>query len=213
MSAPIESRPWKRAAGWLAVLVPLFFASYDLANWLADRRHVVSTVASAWDSAIPFVPWTVVPYLSLDVLYCVSLFCCTTRFELDRHVYRLLIAEAVCIAFFIAFPLRFSFVRPQTHGLDAALYTLLDWFDRPYNQAPSLHIANTVIVWTCFSRHALPGWRWVVHVWMALIAISVLTTYQHHLVDVATGLAVGIATVYAIQSERGQTTSYALTRE
>jgi membrane-associated phospholipid phosphatase len=38
---------------------------------------------------------------------------------------------------------------------------------------------------------------------MALIMISVLTTYQHHLVDVASGLAVGMATVYAIPSKRG----------
>jgi len=203
----IESRPWRRATIWLAVLVPLFFASYDLANWLADRRHIVSTVASAWDRAIPFVPWTIVPYLSLDLLYCVSLFCCTTRLELDKHVYRILAAEAVCIAIFIALPLHFSFVRPQTRGFSGALFALLDRFDRPYNQAPSLHIANTVIVWACFRRHTGGGWRWIVDAWMVLIAISVLTTYQHHLVDVAAGLGVGIATIYAIPSGRVQTTS------
>jgi hypothetical protein len=206
-SGTIESRPWKRAWVWLAVLVPLFFASYDLANWLADRRHIVSTVVSAWDRAIPFVPWTIVPYLSLDVLYCLSLFCCTTRLELDRHVYRILAAEAVCIAIFIAFPLHFSFVRPPAHGVSGALFALLDRCDRPYNQAPSLHIANTVIVWACFRRHSEGVWRWGVDAWMLLIAISVLTTYQHHLVDVAAGLAVGLATRSAIPIRRVQTTS------
>ena len=31
-----QPRPWKRAAAWLALLGPLFYASYGFANWWAS---------------------------------------------------------------------------------------------------------------------------------------------------------------------------------
>lgn len=70
-------------------------------------------------------------------------------------------------------------------------------FDKPYNQAPSLHIALLVIIWTMFARHTQhPAWRWVVHGWMGLIGLSVLTTWQHHFIDVPTGALAGFVCLW-----------------
>lgn len=193
-----EARPWKRAWRWLALLVPLFCLSYGFANWLAARRAAVPTLAMSWDHAVPFVPWTIIPYLSLDLLYCLSLFQCTTRSELDRHAFRLLAVEAVCIASFLLFPLRFAFERPDVSGVYAAFFKLLEFFDRPFNQTPSLHIANLIVIWACFARHATPRRRWAWHGWMTLVGVSILTTWQHHLIDLPTGLAVGVIALIAI---------------
>ena len=192
----VGDRPWKRAAAWLAVLLPLFFASYGFANWLAGTG-TTRTIAFSWERSIPFLPLTIVPYLSFDLLYCVSLFLCTTRRELDRHAARLLTAQAVCVAVFIAAPFRFSLTRPATNGMSGALFKVLDGFDKPYNQMPSLHIANLVIVWACFARHTSARWRWALHAWMTLIAVSTLTTFQHHFIDLPAGLVVGFATLWA----------------
>ena len=52
--------------------------------------------------------WTIVPYWSIDLLYAISPFVCTTRRELDRHAQRLLLVQVISIVFFIAFPLRFA---------------------------------------------------------------------------------------------------------
>lgn len=79
----------------------------------------------AWEHAIPFVPWAIVRYWSIDLLYAVSLFVCTTRRELDRHVQRLLAVQLVSVAFFIALPLRFSFDRPVASGTFVALFMAL----------------------------------------------------------------------------------------
>lgn len=196
-----ESRPWRRALTWLAFLGPFFFASYGFANWLASRRHDVGSVVFAWEQSIPFLPWTIFPYWSIDILYAVSLFVCSTREELDRHAQRLLFVQVTSTLFFIAFPLRFSFARPRTDGLAGVLFTALGSFDKPFNQAPSLHIALLVLIWTVLARHAGRRMRWIIHTWMALIGVSVLTTYQHHFIDVPTGLAVGFLALWVLPDE------------
>lgn len=196
-----EPRPWRRAFFWLAFLGPFFFASYGFANWLASRRVDIGAVAFAWERAIPFVPWTIVPYWSIDLLYTISLFVCTTRRELDRHAQRLLFAQIVSIVFFIAFPLKFSFDRPHVEGVFGTLFAALGSFDKPFNQAPSLHIGLLVVIWVCLGHHVADRWRWLVHVWMALIGVSILTTYQHHFIDLPTGLAVGFAALWALPDQ------------
>lgn len=197
-----ERRPWLRAVGWIALLGPFFFATYGLANWLASRREDVGSIVFAWESAIPFVPWTIVPYWSIDLFYGLSLLICATRRELDRHAYRLLAAQVVSVICFVAFPLRFSFDRPEADGLYGALFAALGSFDKPYNQAPSLHISLLVLIWARLAAHARPSWlRAVLHGWMALVGVSVLTTYQHHFIDIPTGLAVGFAILWAIPDE------------
>ena len=58
--------------------------------------------------------------------------------------WRLLTAQIVAVACFILFPLRFTFVRPEATGLAGLLFAALASFDKPFNQAPSLHIALLV---------------------------------------------------------------------
>ena len=38
-------------------------------------------------------------------------------------------------------------MRPETDGLPGFLFAVLGGFDKPFNQAPSLHIALLVIIW------------------------------------------------------------------
>ncbi len=193
-----ESRPWRRAFAWLAFLGPFFFASYGFANWLASRRVDVGAIVFAWERAIPFLPWTIVPYWSIDLLYGLSIFVCATKRELDRHAQRLLAVQLVSVAFFIALPLRFTFDRPVAGGFFGSLFTALGSFDKPFNQAPSLHISLLVVIWVRLAAHCAPRWRWALHAWMALIGLSILTTYQHHFIDLPTGLAVGFAALWAL---------------
>jgi membrane-associated phospholipid phosphatase len=191
-----EPRPWGRAALWLIVLVPVFFATYGAANWLASRRAEVGAVVFSWEHQIPFVPWTIVPYWSIDLFYGLSLFVCATRDELDTHARRLLTAQLIAVACFILFPLRFTFVRPAVSGVAGFLFDTLAGFDKPFNQAPSLHIALLVILWVLYARH-VPRWALpLLYGWFALVGLSVLTTYQHHFIDLPTGVLLGFACLW-----------------
>jgi protein-tyrosine phosphatase len=195
-AAPVAARPWGRAALWLLVLAPFFFLSYGVANWLASLRSEVGSVVFAWERNIPFVAWTIIPYWSIDILYGISLFVCATERELDTHVRRLLSAQAIAVVCFILFPLTFTFARPEVDGLDGFLFGSLSQFDKPFNQVPSLHIALLVILWDRYARH-VPRWAgWILHAWFTLIGVSVLTTYQHHFVDIPTGAALGFVCLW-----------------
>ncbi|RSZ57429.1 serine/threonine protein phosphatase [Massilia atriviolacea] len=189
-------RPWRRACAWLAFLGPFFFLTYGLANWWSASLPQVGSVVFAWERHIPFWDWTILPYMSIDAFYAVSLFVCATKVELDTHAKRLLMATCVSVLFFFLFPLRFSFDRPATEGFNGALFTALAGFDKPFNQAPSLHISLLVILWLVYARHLRGAGLWLLHLWFFLIGVSVLTTFQHHAIDVVGGLLVALACVY-----------------
>lgn len=199
---PAGQRPWGLACLLLALAGAFFFSSYGFANWLASQRANVPAVYFEWERGIPFLPWTILPYWSIDLLYGISFFLWRTRAALLTHVKRLVLAQLVSVACFIAFPLRFSFARPEADGLPGQLFTLLGGFDLPFNQAPSLHISLLVILWVAFAAHLRGGWRWLLHGWFALIGVSVLTTWQHHLIDVPTGALVGWLCVYLFPMQR-----------
>jgi membrane-associated phospholipid phosphatase len=192
----VRPRPWGRASLWLLLLAPVFFSTYCAANWLASLRAHVGAVVFGWERYIPFVPWTIVPYWSIDGFYALSLFICATRDELDTHARRLLTARLIAVACFILFPLRFTFVRPEVRGIAGFLFDTLAGFDKPFNQAPSLHVALLVILWVLYAHHA-PRWaRGPLHLWLALVGLSVLTTFQHHFIDVPTGVLLGFVCLW-----------------
>ncbi|MDP6706657.1 MAG: phosphatase PAP2/dual specificity phosphatase family protein [Alphaproteobacteria bacterium] len=185
-------RPVGRAVGWLALLGGVFFLSYGAANELAARQSDVASIVFDWERNIPFLEWTILPYWSIDLLYALSFFLCATRAELDRHAFRLLTAQAVAIACFLLFPLQVSLTRPETSGVTGFLFDLLAVFDRPYNQAPSLHMALLVVLWALYAKRLPARFVVAVNVGGGLVAVSVLTTYQHHFVDLPTGFALGM---------------------
>ena len=186
-----EPRPWKHAAYALVGLGTFWLVTYPLANWLASRRAHVGSIVFGWEQHIPFIACSIIPYCSIDVLYVISPFVCTTRAELGTHVRRLLTTQIIAVSCFILFPLRFTFVRPETEGVPRLLFEALGSVDQPYNQAPSLHIALLVILWEFYLRHVPRAMRWPLHLWFATIGVSVLTTYQHHFFDVPTGALLG----------------------
>ena len=197
------NRPWRRGLLWLALLAPFFYASYGLANHLAAARAQVPAIVFGWERHIPFWDWTIFPYWSINVFYGLSLLLARTRHELDRHAARLLTAQVAAVLCFIAWPLQFSFGQPVADGAAGWLFAALRGFDKPFNQAPSLHIALALILWDLY-RRLLTGRaaRVVLHAWTFLICASVLTTYQHHFIDIPAGALLGALCVWAWPLER-----------
>jgi protein-tyrosine phosphatase len=187
-----EPRPLVLSLLWLVVLTPFFFLTYGFANWVSSLRHNVPSLAFGWEPHIPFLAWTIVPYWSTDLFYAGALFLCRTRHELYTLGKRLIATQLLCVGGFLIVPLRFSFDRPHPDGLFGGMFDALMSFDRPFNQAPSLHVALTAVLWVTYGRHFKGIILWVIRAWFVLMALSTLTTYQHHFIDVPTGLWVGL---------------------
>ena len=189
---------WGRGAAWLAFLGPLFFLTYGACNWYTSMRSDVGVVVFDWEKNLPFVPQFMLPYMSIDVFYAASLFLFHDRMRLDRHAQRLLLATLISCAGFLLFPLRFSFEVPHATGFNGWLQAILLGFDKPYNQAPSLHIGLLVILWAAYATRLAGVWRFMLHGWFIVIGISVLLVYQHHFIDLITGAIAGVVCLYAI---------------
>ena len=181
----------------LALVGILFYASYTLSNYYAASLAYVPEIAFAWERGIPFWEWTILPYWSLNLMYAAAFFLCRNSREQNRYVARLVSAQIVATTCFMLFPLHFGWPKPHTDGLWGVMFDSLVAFDLPYNQSPSLHIALSIIVgafyWTRFPKIRLP-----ILLWQSLIALSVLTTYQHHFIDVPTGALLGWLVLWAI---------------
>lgn len=199
---PWHPRPWGWALLWLAFLVPMFFGTYISALEIVATYDHVPTLVFAWERHIPFLAWTVLPYWSIDFFYGLSLFLCRSRLELSRHARRLVTAQAVAIPIFLLFPLRLTTTIPPDTGIWRPFFGALDGMvGKPFNLAPSLHIALLVILWLRYVRHVPWPWQAAVHVWSALIGVSVLTANQHHFFDIPTGAMLGFFTVWAWPDE------------
>lgn len=192
--------PRTRSFSWaLAASVGLsllFLVLYPLCNWLAARRGHVPTLFFEWERSIPFVPLMITPYMSLDLLFVVAPFLCRSNRELttlSKRVIATLLVAGLC---FLLFPFRFAFDRPHVAGWLGAFF---DWFqglDRPFNLLPSLHIAFCTVLGDFYARQTRGLVRWASNIWFVIIAFSAVLTYQHHMLDVVGGFALGAYCLY-----------------
>lgn len=191
-----EKVPVRTSLSWLLFLGIFFYASYGLTNWLASLRQDVPSIVFSWERDIPFLAWTIVPYWTTNLFYAVSLFICRTHIEFASHVRRLLTAQVISVLFFLLLPLKFTFEKQYATGIPGFLFNTLGAFDKPFNQAPSLHVALTVILADLYIRVMPRRAGMAFACWSVLVILSVLTTYQHHFIDIPTGALLGLFCVW-----------------
>ncbi|MEY2488730.1 MAG: hypothetical protein QOC70_672 [Verrucomicrobiota bacterium] len=189
---------WKALAASAGLSV-LFLIVYGWCNWITAQRHDVGTLYFEWERFIPFVPLMIVPYMSIDVFFVAAPFLCRSERELATFSKRIVAAIVVAGICFLLFPLRFAFERPHVGGWLGAFF---DWFrgmDQPHNLLPSLHIAFRTILAQHYARHTRGLLRSASNIWFVLVGLSTLLTYQHHVMDVVAGFALGICCIYFIR--------------
>lgn len=167
----------------------LFLIVYGGCNWITARRSDVGVFYFQWEHAIPFVPLLILPYMSIDIFFIAAPFLCRNARELSTFAKRVTAAISIAGTFFLLVPLRFAFPRPHTSGWTGALF---DWFrgiDAPYNLFPSLHAAFWLFLVNLYARHLRGILLWVAMIWFALIGLSPVLTYQHHVIDILGGFA------------------------
>jgi protein-tyrosine phosphatase/membrane-associated phospholipid phosphatase len=179
----------------------LFFLVYGGTNWLAAGRPNVGSFYFAWERHIPFVPWTIIPYMSIDLFFIAAPFLCRNDRELRTLTRRITAAIAIAGACFLFFPLRFAFERPPVTGPLGIIFNNFRSLDQPFNQFPSLHIALCIILSLVYVPRTRGALRLFTIAWFILICISTVLTYQHHVIDIFGGFALAALCIYLFQDQ------------
>ena len=205
-----EGRPSRLTQALRSVqLSALFLLVYGGCNWITAQRSDVGTWVFAWERQIPFWPAMILPYLSIDAFFIAAPFLCRDRRELRVFARRVAVAVLTAGVCFLLMPLRFAFERPVADGLLGTLFQQFTALDQPFNLFPSLHVALAVILADIYRRHTRDGLRIAVTAWFALVAVSTVFTYQHHVVDLLGGVALSTLVFCFVREELGTTASRA----
>jgi membrane-associated phospholipid phosphatase len=186
----------RKAAAVSAALSALFLIVYGTCNWVTAHRMDVGSLYFNWEHAIPFVPFLVPAYLSLDLFFIGAPFLCRSDEELRAYTKRISAAILIAGVCFLLFPLRFAFGRPDA---GKAFGLVFDWFrsvDPPYNLFPSLHAALLLLVAGVYVQNLRGSVRAAAISWFILIGVSPVLTYQHHLVDIVGGIILAVGCFY-----------------
>jgi protein-tyrosine phosphatase len=183
-----ERRPTiKQQIYAFALCAFVFMTVYNFAAWYISKLEKVPSFVFGFERYIPFLLWSIIPYMTSGLFFCAVFFLCRDKEQLKILTKRMLFVTIVAGLFFILFPLQFSLQKPITEGsvLDYS-FQFLKIFDSPFNQSPSLHIAYAFIFWTVFRN--LKKYRTFLMLWLLLLGVSTLTTYQHHFIDILSGI-------------------------
>jgi hypothetical protein len=165
----------------------LFLVVYGGCIWITALRDDIGSFYFQWERVIPFVPFMILPYLSIDFFFVAAPFLLRTDRELKLFSKRVAVAIIVAGICFLLFPLRFAFPRPHAEGWLGAVF---DWFrvmDAPYNLLPSLHAALCLMLIDVYARKLRGVFFVAAMAWFVLIGLSPLLTYQHHSIDILGG--------------------------
>jgi membrane-associated phospholipid phosphatase len=177
----------------LAVPVLVLFAVvYFGTNWITSRRRGNYQLFFDWELAIPFLPGMIYIYASLLLLLLLPALALTRR-QLPALARAMVITLFSAAVVYLLLPADLGFERPEYvpgyNGVYQALYAL----ELPHNLVPSLHIASSTLLIATLLHNSSSVWvRLGLYSWGLLICASVLLVHQHHVLDVISGLMLGL---------------------
>ena len=192
---------WQQKGIWLISLAIFFYATYNTANYITIWRaktEIIPHIMFQWEHSIPLIPWTIIPYWTENLFYGLAILLAINFQQLNTLGKRLLTTQIICVIGFLSFPLQQINIlnRPEVGGFFGWWFDSLMKFDHPYNQAPSLHISLLVVLWSFYSERLSRKWHWPINIWAILIGVSVLTTWQHHFIDIPSGILAGALAIW-----------------
>jgi membrane-associated phospholipid phosphatase len=185
---------------WGISWVLLAILSYQVLNRIG--RDYLIDISTEFDQAIPLVPAFVIPYLSFIPIVFVFVPAMALRSSLVFRSYTLsvFVAQMILNVLYVLVPA--TVLRPTIESNDIFSTLLRDmvWqLDEPVNTFPSNHVTLSVIAILTLASLKLGHW-WVLplQLWLGLVCISTLLVYQHVVLDLIAGVAIGIAVYLAI---------------
>lgn len=195
-----SSAPFLWKLKWFALIVGTLYSGYQVTNRWQWREP--TTLPLTWlDRQIPFLEWTVWPYLLLAG--CIFLLLLLR----DRFVFRYSLAAmifgySINLVVFTLWPTMLP-REGLPDGLHGAGFQWLYSIDTAANCFPSGHITAPLIAFYALTLEHPTKRRWL---WLTfgLLCPTILTTRQHYAIDLFGGLATGIFGLWAARLWMGE---------
>jgi len=148
------------------------------------------------DQNAPFLPYSVYVYIS-EYFYFAFVYILLNNYDnINKYLYSFFFLQLVSCSVFLFYPTvypRGNFPVPDDlPSWVQATWAWLRSIDAPGNCFPSLHVSSVYLSAFVFLTDGQKKLFWTFFTWSTLIALSTLTTKQHYLVDILSGLTLSI---------------------
>lgn len=187
---------WKYLAGAL-----LFLSAYLMYHFTNYYPYFTPKELHLFpiDHAVPFIPWTVLIYVSEYFFFTLVYLICRDMENLNKYIYSFFTTQALsCLVFFFwptVYPRELFPIPMGTHPFVDGVWMWLRSIDAPTNCFPSLHVSTVYLSTFIFLDEQKKKFPFF-FTWGTLIALSTLTTKQHYFVDIIAGLGLSIVTYW-----------------
>jgi hypothetical protein len=175
-------------SGNLLLMVPVA-GIVSTIYYLTNHRHwrePLQLPLLITDHQIPFLMWTVWPYLLLLLL--TLLLVMAERGLFNRSLIAIAFGTMLNAAWWILLPTKYPRPPvPAVEGLTGEIYQWLCSVDSPANCFPSAHITLPAIAFHAIATQH-PRLRWWLMTVFALLSVTIFTTKQHYVIDLPGGL-------------------------
>ena len=172
----------------------LFSLVWTAAHELSDLRAVRLPLTFPWEADIPFQPWILPLYFSLDVAVISLPLVFRNAREAFPPMAIFLLQVLIAAPFFVLLPIENAYTNDMPTGVwGAYLFEPLGMKNvSQWNQTPSLHVTYSLTVALVVARRfGGPTRRWVAPLafaWAIPVSLSTMLVHEHHVICVAGGL-------------------------
>jgi hypothetical protein len=177
----------------------IFYSIYGGTSLLAKLRRPHVDFYFPWEMRLPFLPsWTLV-YLTVPLLLLLTPFILRTWRTFMPFFLTLTAETLVAGVFFLVVPLAQAYPPRVASGFLGGVFHMADRLNLDYNKLPSLHMAFAVTAAVAFGRRC--GWlgRTLLALWIVAVSASGMLIHEHQVLDLAAGLALGLAGLATVQ--------------
>jgi membrane-associated phospholipid phosphatase len=179
-----------------------FVLVYGGADWFTSQHDYRVRVHLDVDLAVPFVPAAVLGYMALYPLFWAAPFILRTEHELQAMAATLCMVILVAGVCFLVLPAEIAFPPTPDCGPWEDLVRFAKRLALANNLVPSLHVAMSVMCAAIYALYAGALGRAILWLWAGVIALSTMLLHQHYVIDVVTGVLLGVAGVRWIYCRR-----------
>jgi len=171
--------------GWFALV-------FGGADYLTERRATRVRLYFDAELGIPFIPASVLGYLSIYPLFGSVPFLLRSRRQVLALAGSMVVVILVGGVGFLLLPAESVFPPPGELGIWTLPVQFAKVVARQHNMLPSLHVALSVLCATVYADRAERAGKVAFGSWAGVIALSALVLHQHYVADVIAGLALGL---------------------